>query len=860
MTSLAVFSTVVVLTNAFGRLSVDAHGARVVSYVPRDGAEVFATLSDGTGGMPLCWPWFGEGADVGARRHGVARYEDFRIVRKVESPDVSELELALDSSPSTKAAFAGDFSLSAVFRLGETLSVTLKARNTGQDAFAVTEAFHPYFAVAQARTCRVEGPFGAVGVPCDGSHRWAFSGSGKHRFALVDPDGGRRISFSSSGDSDLVVWNPGPKPSSGAKITSRLGPDDWRRFVCVENGTFEPPAAYRLAPGAEHALSLEISARTENPYGIAAHLAGTEFAGRRSAFGLMQAADIGMVRCDFSWKNLEKPKGNWNFDRADAVLADAKAAGLTVLPILDYFHPDYPMPHKDQTAWRRYVRKVVERYAADIPAFEVWNEQNLGNFCGEKASATNYLPVLASAYEEIKAVDPALKVVVGGYGRIPLDYIEELYKLGGGRYFDVMNVHPYTRPFPPEGRTDVPSGMDVQLEELRVLMAKYGDGQKPIWVTETGCPTHEARFPDGDILKSGLAAADPEKKAWRTLYVPTDREFRDPLPAELAKTMLPPDSTLEVVSPEDLPARLAAGDVDLVLFPFNETYSTDAVKSVRDFVARGGTLAVLGGIPMRRPMTLGTRGDIWGWNPAADPEADRKTLRICLRGRKLTDGYLKPGDRLVLLPRGEGKDSAGAAVYKFDSDMKGAIVVSALLPAGHHGGVDDRRSAYCYARMAAIALAEGVERFCPYELRSTELLPTDKESRYGLVRNNFVPKLSYLAYSFFTAMRPPGSVRKALPWRNGDGVYFPQWRRPADDRRCEFPAKRALGRDAGMVWHPWRKFAAAAKFSSGEVRFFDFLGEEIFPEKDGAGYHIEVSDAPVYFAGAELLDLSLKEQ
>ena len=259
MTSLAVFSTVVVLTNAFGRLSVDTHGARVVSYVPRDGAEVFATLSDGTGGMPLCWPWFGDGDSEGARRHGIARYEDFRVVRKTESPDVFELELALDSSPSTKAAFAGDFSLSAVFRLGATLSVTLKARNTGQDAFAVTEAFHPYFAVAQARTCRVEGSFGELGVPCDGSHRWAFSGSGKHRFALVDPDGGRRISLSSSGDKGLVVWNPGPCPPQNAKITSRLGPDDWRRFVCVENGTFEPPAAYRLAPGAEHVLSLEIS-------------------------------------------------------------------------------------------------------------------------------------------------------------------------------------------------------------------------------------------------------------------------------------------------------------------------------------------------------------------------------------------------------------------------------------------------------------------------------------------------------------------------------------------------------------------------------------------------------------------------
>ena len=868
MTMAMCIASLVVLTNAYGRLSVDTHGARAVSYVPSGGTEVFATLSYGTGGMPLCWPWYCDGGGSGSRRHGIARYEDFRVVRRHESPDAAELELWLDSSDATKAEFPFDFSLSVVFRLAEAgMSVAMTAMNTGDRPFCVTEMFHPYFAVANPRSCRVEGSFGSVAVSCGGSHRHLFPDDGRHAYLLSDPDGGRRIALSGSGDRGLVVWNPGPRPAAGAKITSRLAPDDWRRFVCVENGTFESAQAYELAPGESHTLGLEIAVRMESavqsPYGVAAHLTGSEFAGRKNAFGLMKAMDVGFVRCDFKWKVLEKPKGAWDFGMTDAVVADAQSAGIEVLPVLVYFHPEHPMPHKDQSPWRQYVRKVVERYARDVSAFEVWNEQNLGNFCGEKASATNYLPVLKSAYEEIKAVDPTLKVLVGGYGRIPLDYIEELYKLGGGRYFDVMNVHPYTRPFPPEGRADVPSGMDVQLEELRELMAKYGDGEKPIWITEVGCPTHEALFPGGDVLKRGLAAVDSGRKAWRTLYVPTDMEFRASLPAELAKAMLPPGSTVEAVSPKDLPSRLSAGNVDLVLFPFNETYPTDAVKPVRNFVAKGGTLAVLGGFPMRRPMTLGTRGDIWGWNPAADAESDRKALRVCVRGRKLTDGYLRPGDRLVPLPCGDGKGpAAGAAMYKFGSDMKGAVVACPALPSGHHGGVDDMQSAKCYARMAGIAMAEGVERFGVYELRSTEKLRTDKECCYGLVRNNFVPKPAYLAYSFFTAMRPGGSVQKNAPWRNGDGVYFPQWRRPSrgtPDPRCE-SLGCALGRDAGMIWHPWRKFAAAAKFSSGEVRFFDFLGEEIFPEKDGAGYHIEVSDAPVYFAGAELLDLSLKEQ
>ena len=54
------FSAIVAITNLCGTVSVDTHGARVVSYVPEGGEEVLFMSETGMGGIPLCWPWFKE--------------------------------------------------------------------------------------------------------------------------------------------------------------------------------------------------------------------------------------------------------------------------------------------------------------------------------------------------------------------------------------------------------------------------------------------------------------------------------------------------------------------------------------------------------------------------------------------------------------------------------------------------------------------------------------------------------------------------------------------------------------------------------------------------------------------------------
>ena len=45
--------------------------------------------------------------------------------------------------------------------------------------------------------------------------------------------------------------------------------------------------------------------------------------------------------------------------------------------------------------------------------------------------------------------------------------------------------------------------MDVKIERLRELMAKYGDAKKPIWITEIGWPTHRMGISHNGLFQAG---------------------------------------------------------------------------------------------------------------------------------------------------------------------------------------------------------------------------------------------------------------------------------------------------------------------------------------------------------------------
>ena len=234
-------AAIVAMTNACGVVGVDTHGARVTSYVAKGESEVFFVSETGTGGMPLCWPWFaGHGPSADSRRHGIARYMDFEVVGTECSADGdSTMTLQLKSNEETRRAFPYDFRLTVKVRLNDRLTVSMTGENTGKEPFAVTEALHPYFSVSDSRKCVVEDV-------------------GGDEYRLVDPLRGRMLCFTDEGEKGRHIWRPNPK-SHLSKSVSPIKAADWLGFICVENGTFRKEDAYVLSPGAKHTLTRTIS-------------------------------------------------------------------------------------------------------------------------------------------------------------------------------------------------------------------------------------------------------------------------------------------------------------------------------------------------------------------------------------------------------------------------------------------------------------------------------------------------------------------------------------------------------------------------------------------------------------------------
>ena len=611
--------------------------------------------------------------------------------------------------------------------------------------------------------------------------------------------------------------------------------------------------------------SLGLAAGPAAPYGINAHIHGRDDPERSAAAAA--AAGIGSIRAAFDWDAIERPEGSWNFERSDMAFDAAERHGLKILPILGFgtrwASPAYM--HLDR--WAEYVRRFVGRYGKRITEVEVWNEENCDGFW-KSPNPTNYLPLLKRTWEAVKSIDPGIRVSLGGTSGIPFDFIEEVYALGGAEFFDVLSVHPYTHPCQPEGN------LDVRLEMLREVMARHGDADKPIWITEMGWPTLGGVPACLELLAQSLAAADPSRQTWRVAYIPALNDDGEHA-ADSFRRYLPPGSTVRTIRPDRADELLTNRDYDAVVFPFSEYYPADATDAVFGFVRDGGVLVEFGGMPLWYPC---------GPDPCrvrartkdASPVNDRRRFRIsemawwsnprcpksvpvfpapAARGvaspsggfegtRFFTDGLLKPGDRFVPLLSAEtnGMKLAAAAVMKFGSDMKGAVALSGLYGTSSVSAAAARQADFI-PRALGIAFAEGVEAFFVYELRQKELRPDDPESYFGIVRGNFTPGPAYGAYAAFIANRPAGSVQLGARWKSDDGRdFFPQWTLPD-------------GTPGGMFWTLDGPSVRTLRFcGGGDIVFTDASGTRLWPKRDGNGYCVSVLRSPVYFQGGRLQD------
>ena len=606
-------------------------------------------------------------------------------------------------------------------------------------------------------------------------------------------------------------------------------------------------------------------------YGVVAHVTMCEGDAYRLKNTIAAAEFAGMkyVRSNFSWNGIVRTGGVYDFSRYDRIVDALEARGITLLPIVLGYASTSKVPPKDidLAKYSAYVKAIVSHYGKRLPVVEIWNEENLNGFF-PGTDPTVYAKILSCAYKAVKSVDPSIRVGFGGLAGISessVDFFRRACRAGAAGSFDIVCVHPYSHPFPPE------RNMTDGMLRLRAAMEECSVSDRAVWFTEIGWSTPVPSVDQMEIILAGMKIARPRQELWRVVFA-SDRT-KGPVDATAAVAMLPrlpKGSSVDVCTQPETCRRIAEGSVDVVVYPHDETYPVDTVEAVRQFIRRGGVFVDCGGVPCFKPRRdgkgvkgIGNGRDLgrmpfcceWasGKNGyphsagcAVTPAGSAAGLKAPQKGFS-TQRFLVPkklGDGAEWIPMvagraADGRELVAAAVIRYDGGNGGAAVLSSMFfRPGWHSAVTEEQQAKYTARAMGMAFAFGVEAYFAYHLRAFETDMFQSEDHLGLMHSNFAPKPAYSAYMSFVRARPCGSVQKTCSWRDEKrGLYFPQWTLPG-------------GRDAGMAWSVAGSANVRLRVKKGSATFRDAFGLLISADKVAQGvYEVHVSDLPVYFAG-----------
>lgn len=225
--------------------------------------------------------------------------------------------------------------------------------------------------------------------------------------------------------------------------------------------------------------------------GAAAHMAAARAAGAE------------FVVVVFSWRDIEPAPNYLYWETPDAALRAADFAGLQVVARLDR-PPSWALDAASPTPWdldayAAFAARVVARYGERLAGVIIWNEPNLAlEWNGQRPTATEYAAMLQRVQPAIKAIAPDLPVLAAGlaftidddvHAVNDLAYLRALYQAGAAPYFDALAAHPYGFGRPPDEAPAADRLNFRRLELHRALMEEFGDGDKPIWITEMGWRT-----------------------------------------------------------------------------------------------------------------------------------------------------------------------------------------------------------------------------------------------------------------------------------------------------------------------------------------------------------------------------------
>ncbi|MCB0319733.1 MAG: cellulase family glycosylhydrolase [Bdellovibrionales bacterium] len=212
---------------------------------------------------------------------------------------------------------------------------------------------------------------------------------------------------------------------------------------------------------------------------------------------VQQTLGLQYVRVLFNWNDQVQPTptAQPQFDFYDSILASLPP-GMDALVIVN----GLPSWMSDPTNWSNndpratfvelWVKTVVDRYSSNtqIVGWEIWNEPNddgnpenltLAMDWKNADGASNYVAMLSSAYDVVKAKMPSALVVAAATTSInqnypnTLNYGKAMKSAGAEAVCDVWGVHYYGTEY---DHIFAPNGIEPFINSL----------SKPIWLTESG--------------------------------------------------------------------------------------------------------------------------------------------------------------------------------------------------------------------------------------------------------------------------------------------------------------------------------------------------------------------------------------
>jgi hypothetical protein len=210
---------------------------------------------------------------------------------------------------------------------------------------------------------------------------------------------------------------------------------------------------------------------------------------------LMKEANVGWVRMDFAWEEIEPQAGRFDFKKYDNVVSLLGKNNINILGLLDYtaswasYDGKWNSPPKENKLFVNYALKTIERYKDKIKYWEVWNEPDFYVYWSKQDGLVSYCALLKEVYTAAKKINPDCKILNGGLAN-GISSVNHLYDNGAKDYFDVLNLHVFESPLHSRSLSRIAAFPRLAYK----IMARNGDGHKKIWITEIGCPGVKANL------------------------------------------------------------------------------------------------------------------------------------------------------------------------------------------------------------------------------------------------------------------------------------------------------------------------------------------------------------------------------